>query len=54
VADSNGFAAAGVLINFYTAGDTIHFEINEAAVEQSGLKVSSKLYKLARVIEAKP
>ena len=54
VADSNGFAAEGVLINFYTSGDTVHFEINEAAVEKSGLKVSSKLFKLAKVIEAKP
>jgi hypothetical protein len=54
VADSNGFAAAGVLINFYTAGDTVRFEINEAAVEKSGLRVSSKLFKLAKVIEARP
>jgi hypothetical protein len=54
VADSNGFAAAGVLINFYTTADTVRFEINEAAVEKSGLKVSSKLFKLAKVIEARP
>jgi len=54
VADSNGFAAAGVLINFYTTADTVRFEINEGAVEKSGLKVSSKLFKLAKVIEAKP
>jgi hypothetical protein len=54
VADSNGFAAAGVLINFYTTGDTVRFEINEAAVDKSGLHVSSKLFKLAKVIEAKP
>jgi hypothetical protein len=54
VADSNGFAAAGVLINFYTTGDTVRFEINEAAVEKSGLRVSSKLFKLAKVIEARP
>ena len=45
---------AGVLINFYTTADTVRFEINEAAVEKSGLKVSSKLFKLAKVIEAKP
>lgn len=54
VGDSNGFAAAGVLINFYTTGDTVRFEINEAAVEKSGLKVSSKLFKLAKVIEGTP
>ena len=54
VGDSNGFAAAGVLINFYSTADTVRFEINEGAVEKSGLKVSSKLFKLAKVIEAKP
>jgi YfiR/HmsC-like len=51
VGDSSGYAAAGVLINFYTAGDTVHFEINESAVERSGLRVSSKLFKLARIVE---
>jgi hypothetical protein len=54
VADSNGFAAAGVLINFYSTSDTVRFEINENAVDRSGLHVSSKLFKLAKVIEAKP
>jgi len=51
VADSDGFATAGVMINFYTSGDTIRFEINETAVERSGLKMSSKLLKLARLVE---
>jgi hypothetical protein len=51
VSDSSGFAAAGVLINFYTAADTVRFEINEAAVEKSGLKVSARLLKLARLVD---
>jgi YfiR/HmsC-like len=51
VSDSAGFASAGVLINFYTAAETVRFEINEAAVEKSGLKVSAQLLKLARLIE---
>jgi len=54
VADSGGFAEAGVLINFYTTSDTVRFEINETAVDRSGLKVSSKLFKLAKVVEARP
>ena len=54
VSDSGGFAEAGVLINFYTTADTVRFEINESAVERSGLKVSSKLFKLAKVVEGKP
>lgn len=51
VSDSAGFAAAGVLINFYSATDTVRFEINEAAVEKSGLKVSARLLKLARLVD---
>jgi hypothetical protein len=56
VGDTSGYAASGVLINFYTSGETVRFEINESAVERSGLKVSSKLFKLARLVEpeAKP
>ncbi len=50
VGDSEGFATAGVLINFYNAGDTVRFEVNDAAVERSGLHVSSKLLKLARLV----
>lgn len=52
VADSDGFANAGVMINFYKTGDTVRFEVNESAVERSGLKVSSKLLKLARLVGA--
>jgi len=52
VSDSDGFAAAGVMINFYNAGDTVRFEINESAAERSGLRVSSKLLKLARLVGA--
>ncbi len=51
VSDSAGFATAGVLINFYNSTDTVRFEINEAAVEKSGLKVSARLLKLARLVE---
>jgi len=53
VADSDGFAAAGVMINFYDAGDNVRFEINENAAERSGLHVSSKLLKLARLVEGR-
>jgi hypothetical protein len=51
VADSNGFASSGVLVNFYTSGDTVRFEMNETAIERSGLRVSAKLLKLARLVE---
>jgi len=51
IGDTAGFAAAGVLINFYTSGETVHFEMNETAIERSGLKVSSRLLKLARLVD---
>ena len=50
VADTVGFAEKGVLINFYTAGDFIHFEINQAAAHKSRLRFSSRLLKLGRLV----
>lgn len=50
VGDTPGFGESGVVINLYAEGDRIRFEINERAVDRSGLKVQAKLYKLARVI----
>lgn len=52
VGDAPGFCELGVVINLYTEGDRIRFEINERAVDRSGLRVQAKLYKLARVITA--
>lgn len=51
VADTDGFARKGVLINFYQYDDYIRFEVNQAAVDKSGLKFSSRLLKLARFVE---
>jgi hypothetical protein len=51
ISDSAGFAASGVLINFYMSGETVRFEMNESAIERSGLKVSSRLLKLARLVD---
>jgi hypothetical protein len=51
VSDSDGFGSEGVLINFYTEGDKIRFEINVNTVDRSGLKVKSKLLKLARLVD---
>jgi hypothetical protein len=56
IGDSQGLAEQGVLINFYSVEDKIAFEINDAAARRSGLKVSSRLLKLARIVnlEATP
>jgi hypothetical protein len=54
VGDTEGFARAGVLINLYIDDDNVRFEINVAAVKDSGLKFSSKLFKLAQLVDAEP
>jgi uncharacterized protein DUF4154 len=51
IADTDGFAKEGVLINFYNAGAFIRFEINQTAAQNSGLRFSSRLLKLARLIK---
>ena len=51
IGDTSGYASSGVLVNFYTAGDTVRFEMNPAAIERSGLRVSAKLLKLAKLVE---
>jgi len=50
VGDTDGFADKGVILNFYTSDDTVRFEVNEEAAKRSGLRLSSKLMKLARVV----
>jgi hypothetical protein len=50
VADMKGFAQAGGVVNFITQENRISFEINVGAAEKAGLKVSSKLLKLARIV----
>ncbi|MCC6129400.1 MAG: YfiR family protein [Acidobacteria bacterium] len=50
VGDTPGFGERGVLINFYLERENVRFEINEAAVRKSGLEMSSRLLKLARIL----
>jgi YfiR/HmsC-like len=50
VGDTRGFAEDGVLVNFYTSGNYIRFEVNIDRAEKSKLKFSSRLLKLARLV----
>lgn|SRR4051812_14100496 len=51
VADQPGFAEAGVLINLIVDDDSaIRFEINREVANASGLKISAKLMRLARLV----
>ena len=50
VSDMNKFAQRGGMINLKQVKDKIRLEINHEAAKQSGLKMSSKLLKIAEVI----
>lgn len=51
VSDIGGFAAAGGMIELVSEAQRIQFDVNLAAVEESGVRISSKLLRLARRIE---
>lgn len=51
VGDSSGYAARGVMVNFYTEGNKVRFEINVDAALRAGLKIGSQLLKLARIVQ---
>ncbi|OHE55951.1 MAG: hypothetical protein A2Z47_06915 [Thermodesulfovibrio sp. RBG_19FT_COMBO_42_12] len=50
ISDNKGFAQQGVVINFYIEEDKVRFEINQDAANRSGLKISSKLLSLAKIV----
>jgi hypothetical protein len=50
IADTPGFGAAGVVINFYREDRLLRFEINPAAARTAGLRVRSRLMRLARQV----
>lgn len=51
VADSAKFAQFGGIANFIVAESRVRFAINENAAKSAGLKVSSKLLRLAELVE---
>lgn len=52
VSDIDGFAVAGGMIEFVNEERRIRFDVNLAAVKESGVQISSKLLRLARRIES--
>jgi hypothetical protein len=55
IADDEGLASYGAMLGFYTeeidSSKKVKFEANLGAIKESGLKVSSRLLKLARVVD---
>jgi hypothetical protein len=50
IGDSEGFAEKGVMINFYMENRTVRFEINPKAAGHAGLRISSNLLRIAKIV----
>ena len=51
IGDTQGFAQRGVVVNFFLEDGKIRFEINQAASRRAGVRISSQLLKLARIVQ---
>ena len=51
VAESEDFARRGAVINLFREEGRIRFEVNRSAARRAGLKLSSRLLRLARLVE---
>jgi hypothetical protein len=52
VSETDGFAARGGAVNFYLDGTKVRFEINPVAARTTGLKFSSQLLSLGKIVPA--
>jgi hypothetical protein len=50
IGDTQGFAQQGVMINFYLEGDRVRFEVNPDSATDAGVRISSKLLRLGRLV----
>ena len=50
VGEAPGFIQQGGLIRFYLDGGTVRFEIHREGAERAGLRISSRLLQLARIV----
>ncbi len=51
VGETKNLAERGAAINFYREGGRLRFEINRSVAERAQLKVSSRLLRLARIVD---
>jgi hypothetical protein len=54
VSEMPGFDELGGMVNFFIEDRRIRFEINPQAAARSGLRISSQLLNLSRIVDAKP
>ncbi len=53
IGETDGFARRGGIINFFVQDQKVRFEINNNNARHAGLKISSKLLNLAKIVEDK-
>lgn len=51
IGEGGGFIAQGGIARFYIDGGNVRFEINPGAADQAGLRISSRLLQLARIVD---
>ncbi len=51
IGDTDTYARRGVMINFFIEGNKIRFKINLNQAKRAGLNISSRLLKLAVILE---
>jgi hypothetical protein len=51
VGEIEGFAVQGGIINLTIEENKLHFEVNPLAAERAGLKISSKLLSMAKIVK---
>ncbi len=51
VAESRNFCQSGGIVNFILVKNKVRFEINVDAAKRTGMKISSKLLKLSKIIK---
>lgn len=51
IGETDGFARRGGIINLFLQDNKVRFEINKDAADRSGLKISSHLLSLAKLVE---
>ena len=49
MADTDGFLQDGGIINFVLEGSKVRFLINQETAERNGLRISSRLLRLAMI-----
>jgi hypothetical protein len=54
VSDFESFARRGGIINFFLEGTKVRFEINPSAARHQGLKLSSQLLSLGKLVNPEP